>query len=129
MTNEQQNCSIIIYLFIVISSMKGQKMNDLVKINNQNVERKIFNNQPVITFKDIDKVHERPQDTASRNFRKNKKHFIENIDYFILKPEKYKNDEIRRFGINSPRGGYLFTESGYLMLVKSFYLMFNYFLD
>lgn len=94
-------------------------MNNLT-INNKSIERKLYNNQPVITFKDIDLVHERPDGTASRNFRTNKKHFIENVDFYYMNVDKCKNDEIRRFGIESPRGGYLFTESGYLMLVKSF---------
>ena len=91
-----------------------------ITINNNSIERKLYNNQPVVTFKDIDLVHERPEGTASRNFRTNKKHFIENIDFYYVNVDKYKSDEIRRFGIDSPRGGYLFTESGYLMLVKSF---------
>lgn len=91
-----------------------------ITINNNSIERKLYNNQPVVTFKDIDLVHERPEGTASRNFRTNKKHFIENVDFYYMNVDKCKNDEIRRFGIESPRGGYLFTESGYLMLVKSF---------
>ena len=91
-----------------------------VKINDNVIERKLYNNQPVITFKDIDLVHERPDGTASRNFRTNKKHFIENVDFYNVTTEKCKSDEIRRAGFNNPRGGYLFTESGYLMLVKSF---------
>lgn len=91
-----------------------------ITISNKSIERKIYNNEPVVTFKDIDLVHERPEGTASRNFRTNKKHFIENVDFYYMNVDKCKNDEIRRFGIDSPRGGYLFTESGYLMLVKSF---------
>lgn len=91
-----------------------------ITINNNSIERKLYNNQPVVTFKDIDLVHERPEGTASRNFRTNKKHFIENVDFYNVTTEKCKSDEIRRAGFNNPRGGYLFTESGYLMLVKSF---------
>ncbi|MDY3006020.1 ORF6N domain-containing protein [Anaerococcus porci] len=91
-----------------------------ISINNNSIERKIYNNEPVVTFKDIDLVHERPEGTASRNFRTNKKHFIENVDFYNVTTEKCKSDEIRRAGFNNPRGGYLFTESGYLMLVKSF---------
>lgn len=100
-------------------TIKEYKLNN-VQINDNVIERKLYNNQPVITFKDIDLVHERPDGTASRNFRTNKKHFIENVDFYYMNVDKCKSDEIRRFGIDSPRGGYLFTESGYLMLVKSF---------
>lgn len=91
-----------------------------ITINNNSIERKIYDNKPVVTLKDIDLVHERPEGTASRNFRTNKKHFIENVDFYNVTTEKCKSDEIRRAGFNNPRGGYLFTESGYLMLVKSF---------
>lgn len=90
--------------------------NQLVKINNADLLVKEFNGQRVVTFKDIDMLHERVEGTADRNFRENKKHFIENEDYFILK--KNQNNEIR--GLEIPnRGITLLTESGYLMLVKS----------
>lgn len=94
-------------------------MPNLIKINNRELEIKEFQNQRVITFKDIDEVHERTEGTASRNFRENRDKFIKDIDYFEITPQDFQSDEIRRLGINSPRGGILITESGYLMLVKS----------
>ncbi|UWD48744.1 ORF6N domain-containing protein [Clostridioides difficile] len=94
-------------------------MNNLVSINNQEVQVKEFNNQRVVTFKEIDKVHERVEGTAGRNFRENKKHFIEEEDYFFIKPSDIGSNEIRRSEINNS-GTYLITETGYLMLVKSF---------
>lgn len=84
------------------------------------IKIKEWKGQRVVTFKEIDLLHERVEGTAGRCFRENKKKFIENEDYYNLTPENIKMDEIRRFGITSPRGGYLITESGYLMLVKSF---------
>ncbi|HCQ5582375.1 TPA: ORF6N domain-containing protein [Clostridioides difficile] len=92
-------------------------MSNLVLINNQELQVKEFNHQRVVTFKEIDQVHERVEGTADRNFRQNKKHFIENEDYFTL--TKNQNHEIR--GLEIPnRGITLVTETGYLMLVKSF---------
>lgn len=64
--------------------------NELVKINNQEITVKIFNNKRVVTFKDIDLVHNRPEGTAKRNFNANKKHFIEGEDYFKV-PFNYKS--------------------------------------
>ena len=94
------------------------KMNT-VQVYNQELQIKEWDGQRVVTFKDIDLVHERPEGTAFRNFNKNKKHFIEDEDY-----GRVSSDEIRRMGIetksNLPNGIYLITESGYLMLVKSF---------
>lgn len=92
-------------------------MNNLIKIGNQEISEKEFKGLRVVTFKDIDLVHERPEGTADRNFRENKKHFIEGEDFFQL--SKSQNHEIR--GIEIPnRGLTLLTEQGYLMLVKSF---------
>lgn len=76
--------------------------------------------QRIVTFRDIDELHRRPEGTASRNFRENRERFIPGTDYFEVTPEHFQSDEIRRFGISSPRGGTAITESGYLMLVKSF---------
>lgn len=94
--------------------------NEVVKVNNKDVSVKEFRGQRVVTFKDIDLVHERPEGTAGRNFRENRKYFIEGEDYIEITPEKFQSDEIRRVGIYSPKGGIILTESGYLMLVKSF---------
>lgn len=95
-------------------------MSNLIQINNKGIQSKEFYGRRVITFKEIDLVHERPEGTAGRNFRENRNRFIEGVDYFEISPNEYQSDEIRRIGIDSPRGGYLITESGYLMLVKSF---------
>ena len=92
--------------------------NKIMKINNIDLSVKEFNKLRVVTFKDIDMLHERVEGTAGRNFRDNKKHFVENEDFFFIKPADIGNNEIRRSEINN-KGTYLITESGYLMLVKS----------
>ena len=84
-------------------------------IGNVNIVIKEHQGQRVVTLKDIDNVHQRPDGTARRNFNTNKQHFIEGVDYFKIQP-----NEIRTVGITSPNGGTVVTESGYLMLVKSF---------
>lgn len=96
-------------------------MNDIVKINNHDVTAKEYNGLRIVTFKDIDMVHERPDGTARKRFNDNKKHFVEGVDFFVLN----QPSEIRTLGIERPQGGVpekvtLITESGYLMLVKSF---------
>lgn len=90
-------------------------MNNLIKINNKDLQIKEFQNQRVITFKDIDTVHERTEGTVRKNFNNNKQHFIQGIDYFVAKPSDVNNFPIQ---INNA-GTTLITESGYLMLVKS----------
>lgn len=96
-------------------------MNNLVLINNQEVQVKEFNNQRVVTFKEIDKVHERVEGTAGRNFRENKKHFIKDEDYFYLEGKELSTiKQTTNFVGSNARELILLTETGYLMLVKSF---------
>lgn len=91
-------------------------MNNLIKINNQDLKIKEFKGQRVVTFKDIDQVHERTEGTAKRNFLENKEKFIEGVDYFELSVSQ--KNEIRTLEIPN-RGITVLTASGYLMLVKS----------
>lgn len=91
-------------------------MNRLIQIGNQQISTKEFKGQRVVTLKDIDLVHERPEGTARRNYNTNKKHLIEGEDYFVRNSSEAQNE----FGITAPNGLVLMTEQGYLMLVKSF---------
>lgn len=96
-------------------------MSEIITINNRDVKVKEFNSQRVVTFKDIDMVHERADGTARKRFNDNKKRFIKNTDYFILKPADIQMSENRTTGISNVNnaGTVFITESGYLMLVKS----------
>lgn len=91
-------------------------MNNLIKIGNQEIVVKEFRGQRVVTFKDVDLTHERPDGTARRNFNSNREHLIEGEDYFVRNSSEAKTE----FGVMAPNGLTLLTESGYLMLVKSF---------
>ena len=59
----------------------------------QNVELPVveIEGQRVVTLSMVDKVHQRPEGTASRNFREHRPRFIETEDYFEVTA-----DEIRR---------------------------------
>lgn len=97
-------------------------MNEVITIENTEMQIREYDGQRVVTFKDIDKVHQRPKGTAKRNFTRNKKHFIENEDYYsITKKEfgtKFVPNEKPLVG-NPNLEVILLTETGYLMLVKS----------
>lgn len=80
------------------------------------IEKKEFDGQMVVTLKDIDTLHQRPEGTAKRNFNQNKKYFIEGVDYFVRNSYEASNE----YGIAAPNGLKLFTQTGYLMIVKSF---------
>ena len=95
--------------------------NEIV-INKHALQVKQYNGQMVVTFKDIDLCHGRPEGTAKRNFNQNRKHFIEGTDYFVIPYSEFSTN----FVPNPPSGGNpktlvtLITESGYYMIVKSF---------
>ena len=90
-----------------------------VTINDVELPIKEYQGQKVVTLKEVDAVHNRPEGTARRNFNTNKGHLIEGTDYFKITPNEFRT----AFGGMDQRQSNdvtLLTESGYLMLVKSF---------
>ena len=86
-----------------------------MQVNGYDMTIKEYQGKRVVTLRDIDTCHNRPEGND------NKHHFIENVDYYTIN----QPSEIRTLGITRPQGGVpqfvtLITESGYLMLVKSF---------
>lgn len=81
------------------------------------IQVKEYQGQRVVTLRDVDTLHRRSSGTAGNNFQNNKKRFLENEDYFIIKPSQ--KEDLPSLLIPN-RGLTLLTESGYLMLVKSF---------
>ena len=75
---------------LVVVCKDEDKMNT---ITIQNVELPVIEieGQRVVTLSMVDKVHQRPEGTASRNFREHRQRFIETEDYFQM-----SSDEIRR---------------------------------
>nr|DAG43301.1 MAG TPA: hypothetical protein [Caudoviricetes sp.] len=96
-------------------------MNDLsvVNIGDTQFNGKTLDGKPVLTFRDIDAIHHRPEGSASRNFRSNRQRFIEGEDFFKICADEFRH---RFDGLSNKatEDVYLFTESGYLMIVKSF---------
>lgn len=95
-------------------------MGEIEKINNIELSVKVYQGQRVVTFKDIDMVHERPEGTAKRNFNANKKHFIKGEDYFTICADEIRTHKIMEISSKAREDMIFFTEQGYLMLVKSF---------
>lgn len=91
-------------------------MNEIQELNVELPKIKLWNGKRVVTFRDIDEAHQRTSGTARRNFNKNKKHFIDGVDYIVRNSYEAKNE----YEIIAPNGLTLITESGYLMIVKSF---------
>lgn len=96
-------------------------MNNVLDVKHIILNPKEYNGQRVVTFKDIDAVHGRTEGTAARNFRENRAKFIEGADYFVLSGDALSNyKQTTNFVGRKINGLHLITETGYLMLVKSF---------
>lgn len=102
----------------IVLMMDGQPYADIMPIE--------YNGCRVVTLDQIDTLHKRKDGTARYNFYQNKKRFVEGDDYFEFRGKSGRealNDANLGNFIklkNSPNFvEYLFTESGYLMLVKS----------
>ena len=97
-------------------------MNEIIIINSEKMEVKEYEGLRVVTAWNIGKVHNRDVGEINKIFNRNKDKFILNEDYFILKikdfSERFKT--IQDFIPNNVKEIALFTESGYLMLVKTF---------
>lgn len=90
-----------------------------ISISSSKLPIREYNGQRVVTFKDIDTVHERKDGTAKRNFYTNKERFVEGVDFLKITAYEFRTlfgglDERQQMDI------ILVTESGYLMLAKSF---------
>lgn len=96
-------------------------MNEHMIIQNKAVEIKEWGGQRVVTFKDIDTIHARSEGTSRRNFNTNRKYFIEGTDYFKICADEIRSHKIMELSPKAQEDVTLLTESGYLMIVKSFH--------
>lgn len=93
-------------------------MAELVKIEDTELAIREYNGQRVVTFKDIDTVHKRKPGTAKASFRRNGKYFQEGTDYIII--TRNSKGTLSTIENIPPKGITVLTESGYLMIVKTF---------
>lgn len=94
-------------------------MNDLITIGNIQFTAKTLDGKPVLTFRDIDTIHRRPEGSAKRNFNTNRQRFIEGEDFFKITADEFRT-AIGDMDSRQQNDVTLFTESGYLMIIKSF---------
>lgn len=96
------------------------KMTEMIHIGNSDIAIKEYKGKRVVTFKDIDEVHNRASGTANKRFLDNKKHFIDGEDFFTVSNSEIRKSRIIPISDSDFMDKTLITESGYLMLVKSF---------
>lgn len=97
-----------------------KELGEVIRIGKTDIFIKEYNGQRVVTFKDIDDVHNRPDGTANKRFLDNKKRFVEGEDFFKVSNSEIRKSRIIPISDNDYMDKILVTEQGYLMLVKSF---------
>lgn len=96
-------------------------MNEIkVSINGKELPVKEYDGKRVVTLKEIDMVHGRPDGTARKRFNDNRDRFIEGEDYFKICASEIRTHKIIELSPKAHEDVVFITESGYLMLVKSF---------
>lgn len=99
--------------------MNAPVENQLITIGETTVPVIEYRGKKVVTFAMVDQVHQRPEGTARKRFNDNKERFVAEEDFQLV--DYSQMSELRTFGVEvPPRGLTLLTQSGYLMLVKSF---------
>ena len=101
---------------------KLNNKNEIITINNVELGIKEYKKERVVTAWDIAKVHKKEVNDITKNFNNNKKKFILDEDYFLVNRTEISERKIsvQDFIPNNVKEIPLFTESGYLMLVKTF---------
>lgn len=101
---------------------KLNNKNQIITINNVELGIKEYKKERVVTAWDIAKVHNREVKRINEIFKNNIDKFILNEDYFFLTPNEFSGSfkTAQDFIPNNVKEIPLFTESGYLMLVKTF---------
>ncbi len=79
-----------------------------------------YQGQPIITLAMMDKAHQRPGRTANRNFLAHKDKLIEGEDYYRVCAHEIRDHNIMSLSDRAHGAVILLTQTGYLMLVKSF---------
>lgn len=79
-----------------------------------------YRGQRVVTLAQIDAIHKRPPGTARRNLSANRSRLIAGEDFVEITANEIRAQSLRAFFPARTPKGVLLTESGYLMLVKSF---------
>lgn len=95
-------------------------MNHLVHIHGTEIPVVEVQGVRVVTLAMVDRVHQRPDGTARRAFNEHRARFIDTDDFLELTAHEIRTQSVGHvFPPRTPKGIVL-TESGYLMLVKSF---------
>lgn len=95
-------------------------MNHLIHIHGTEIPVVEVHGVRVVTLAMVDRVHQRSEGTARRSFNEHRARFVETEDFLEMTADEIRTQSLGHvFPPRTPKGIVL-TESGYLMLVKSF---------
>ena len=91
-------------------------------IKDKEILVKEYKNQRVVTVWDISEVHNKEVKRINELFNRNKERFLKDYDYFSLTPTEFSESfkTSQNFIPNNVKKINVFTESGYLLLTKTF---------
>ena len=97
-------------------------INNLITIADKEIELKEYNGERIVTAWDIAELHERDVREVTQNFKNVNDKMILGEDYFVIPKEHISESKIliQNFIPNNVKEIILFTESGYLLLTKTF---------
>ena len=95
---------------------------NLIAIADKEIELKEYNGERIVTAWDIAELHERDVKVVNQQMRNNIDKFIENEDYFVISRNNIPKSISLTLENNAPnlKEIILYTESGYLLLTKTF---------
>jgi phage antirepressor YoqD-like protein len=79
-----------------------------------------FNGQRVITLAMMDRAHQRPEGTARKRFNDHRERLVLDLDYFKIRASEFRTHNPGVLSASAHEDITALTESGYLLLVKSF---------
>ena len=97
--------------------------NNKILINGIEIETKEYKGQRVITAWDISDIHKKDVAQINRQFKRNRKRFVENSDFFEITKDKFLKCQfgtLKKISNNQDNNIQLYTESGYLKIVRTF---------
>ena len=93
-----------------------------LEINGVKIERKEWKGEKVLLADDISKIHKKETKRVNEQFKRNSERFEKEKDFFELTRQEYVKSMKATLEILGPntKNVFLFTERGYLKLVKTF---------
>ena len=95
---------------------------NFLEINGVRIERKEWEGKNVISSYDVSRIHNKPVKRVNENFKRNINKFVEEEDFFRVPADSDMRSVIATGSFKHSNNKFenLFTERGYLKLVKTF---------